>query len=85
MIEAIKPEFGDDGTFWMNFKDFKDNFRALNVCKVADWEEIRIKGEFSTKLAGSIDSLARSRFYYEIQVQSKQRVLIGIHQEDERI
>ena len=78
MIDAIKPVFGDDGDFWMSFKDFKDNFRALNVCKVSDWEEIRIKGEFTNNL-NPIDSLARSKYYYEIQIQSKQRVLIGIH------
>jgi len=32
-----------------------------------------------------MDNLAKSKYYYEIQIQSKQRVLIGIHQEDERI
>jgi calpain-15 len=67
MIKAINPVFGDDGTFWMSFNDFVQNFRALNVCKVSDWEEIRIKGEFSTKLGG-MDNLARSKYYYEIQV-----------------
>lgn len=65
MIQAIKPEFGDDGTFWMSFKDFTQNFRALNVCKVNDWEEIRVKGEYSSKIS-DLDMLARSRFYYEI-------------------
>lgn len=37
----------DDGTFWMNFKDFSENFKALNVCKVFDYQEVRIKGEFT--------------------------------------
>lgn len=27
----------DDGTFWMNFKDFTEHFKALNVCKVFDY------------------------------------------------
>lgn len=84
MKAAINPVFGDDGTFWMGFRDFSVNFRALNVCKVSDWEEVRVKGEFSTKIS-DLDSLARSKYYYEIKVASKQRVLIGIHQEDERI
>lgn len=78
MIASIKPVFGDDGTFWMSFKDFIANFRALNVCKVSDWEEVRVKGEFTSKLAES-DQNIRSRFYYEINVPQKQRVLIGIH------
>jgi hypothetical protein len=62
----------------MSFRDFVANFRALNVCKVNDWEEIRVKGEFSTKMS-DLDSLGRSRYYYEIQVAQKQRVLIGLH------
>jgi hypothetical protein len=51
MVAAIKPEFGDDGTFWMSFKDFCVHFRALNVCKVSDWEEVRVKGEFTSKIS----------------------------------
>ena len=84
MKAALKPVFGDDGTFWISFQDFQKHYRALNVCKVSDWEEIRVKGEFSSKLS-TVDNLVRSRFYYEISVPQKQRVLIGIHQEDERI
>lgn len=78
MIAALKPEFGDDGTFWMSFQDFVKNFRALNVCKVADWEEIRVKGELTTKLS-DFDCVPRSKYIYEIKVDQKQRVLIGIH------
>jgi calpain-15 len=63
MIEALKPVFGDDGTFWMSSKDFIENFRALNVCKVRDWEEVRVKGEFTTKVS-EYDKNVRSRFYY---------------------
>lgn len=51
MVASIKPEFGDDGTFWMSFKDFCVHFRALNVCKVSDWEEVRVKGEFTSKIS----------------------------------
>ena len=78
MIDAIKPQFGDDGTFWMNFKDFTAQFRALNVCKVGDWEEVRVKGEFSTSVS-EVDSNVRSRYQYELSVDQKQRVIIGIH------
>lgn len=36
MIKAIDPTLDDkDGTFWMCFADFLDNFRALNVCRVS--------------------------------------------------
>jgi calpain-15 len=67
MKTALKPEFGDDGTFWMCFKDFVENFRALNVCKVSDWDEVRVKGEFTCKLA-EFDTLVRSKYYYELNI-----------------
>ncbi len=84
MKQAINPVFGDDGTFWMGFSDFIKQFRALNVCKVSDWDEVRVKCEFTTKLS-EFDSTVRSRYFYELSVSQKQRVIIGIHQEDERI
>jgi calpain-15 len=46
-IQAINPVFGDDGTFWISFKDFIQHFRTINVCKVGDWEEVRVKGVFT--------------------------------------
>lgn len=67
MVATIKPVFGDDGTFWMSFKDFIANFKALNVCKVSDWEEVRVKGEFSSKLVET-DNTVRSKYFYEITV-----------------
>ena len=70
MIQAIKPEFGDDGTFWMSFQDFIKNFRALNVCKVSDWDEVRVKGEFTSKLS-EFDTCVRSKFFYELSVQER--------------
>lgn len=68
----------------MSFGDFSKQFRALNVCKVSDWEEVRVKGEFTTKLS-TTDTLVRSKYYYDLFVDQKQRILLGLHQEDERI
>ena len=89
MVAHIKPEFGDDGTFWMCFKDFMDHFRAINICKVSDWEEVRVKGEF-TNFSNEADAgnHVRTRYHYELSVpenEGKQRVFIGVHNEDERI
>jgi hypothetical protein len=36
----------DDGTFWMSFKDFTTNFDSLDVCRVANWDELRLRGRF---------------------------------------
>ena len=35
-----------DGTFWMSFQDFVDNFESLDVCRVRNWDEVRIRGRF---------------------------------------
>ena len=74
MINTLHPTFGNDGTFWMSFEDFVKHFRALNVCKVNDWEELRLKGEFTCNFQrnGAYDNTVRSKFYYEVLVEKKQ-------------
>jgi len=84
MKDELKPVFGDDGTFWMCYADFLKCFRNLNVCKVAEWHELRVKGEFTKGLFDS-ETQVRCKSFYELTVTSRQKVLIGIHQEDERI
>lgn len=47
MIDLVKPSLeGNDGTFWMCFSDFVANFDSLDVCRVRNWDEIRIRGRF---------------------------------------
>lgn len=36
----------EDGSFWMGLEDFTKHFEKLNVCKVRNWDEVRIKGKF---------------------------------------
>jgi len=68
IIDEVKPTFGNDGTFWMSFKDFTEHFRALNICKVGDWEELRVRGAFNNDIykKGGYDNTVKSRYYYEI-------------------
>lgn len=47
MIDLVKPNLsGDDGTFWMSFSDFVSNFDSLDVCRVRNWDEVRVRGRF---------------------------------------
>ena len=47
MKDEVQPVFNaDDGAFWMGWRDFLSYFRCLNVCKVKNWDEVRIKGKF---------------------------------------
>ena len=36
----------NDGTFWMCLKDFVSNFESLDVCRVRNWDEVRVRGRF---------------------------------------
>ncbi len=45
--ELLKPKLDeDDGTFWMSYEDFIRHFSAVNVCKVRNSNEVRMKGKF---------------------------------------
>lgn len=46
---------------------------------------MRIKGEFTSALCQDLDTQIRSKYYYELKVEKRQRLMIGLHQEDERI
>ena len=47
MIDAINPVLDDkDGSFWMCFEDFVQLFDGVNVCRVKNWQETRIRGKF---------------------------------------
>lgn len=69
-------KFGDDGDFWMCFSDFLKYFDIVNICKIAEWEEVRVKGEFTNFLdetAGqsNISRSLRSRYVYQLSVPSR--------------
>jgi hypothetical protein len=47
MIDIFKPKFDvDDGSFWMSYNDFIGNYESLDVCRVRNWDEVRIRGRF---------------------------------------
>ena len=47
IIEIIQPVFNEnDGCFWMSFKDFCKFFDSLDVCRLRNWDEARIRGRF---------------------------------------
>jgi len=88
MREEINPNLdAEDGSFWMAYKDFLACFRCVNICKVRNWNEVRIKGKFIR--VQDIDDpnieIVLSKWYYSIDLQEKTKVIIGVHQEDVRI
>lgn len=82
MIELVKPHLDEnDGTFWMSFEDFVKNFRALNVCRVKNWEEVRIKGKFIRvqDIDDSDVEVVMSKWYYSLELTEPTRIFIAIH------
>jgi len=88
MIEAFEPSFdAKDGSFWISLEDFFKNFCSITVCKVQNWNEVRLKGIFM-KLVEENDTdedFILSKFYYTFHLEEESMFEIGLHQEDERI
>jgi len=71
MIELLKPNLEDDndGSFWMSFADFVTNFRSVNVCRVKNWDELRLKGKFLRvqDKHNQSNQIVLSRWYYTVR------------------
>ena len=58
----------------MAFEDFTKYFRSLNVCRVRNWQENRIRGKF-LKIQDKNDpnfEQVISKWYYEIEVEREE-------------
>ena len=87
--DIVKPKlWNNDGLFWMCLDDFCERFSSMNVWQLRNWEEIRVRGKFL-----KVDDIngdenndnVISKFYYEVHVARKTKVIFTIHQEDQRI
>lgn len=85
MIKLINPSFENDGTFWMSFDDFIQQFERVNICKLEQFEETRFKCDFSVK-QGEFEKYcnAYSENYYEVFINEPSTLFVGIHQQDHR-
>lgn len=83
----INPSFDDyDSNIWMSFNDLINHFSTLHVCRVKNWDEVRIKGKFIRvqDLEDPSLEVVASKWFYSIELPERVRLFIGIHQEDER-
>ena len=86
--EIIGNQHEDQETsVWLSFEEFQNNFEYLNVCKIQNWQELRIKGKYVR--IQDIDNpnveIVMSKWYYAVEVQESTELIITLHQEDERI
>ena len=71
MISRVHPHLeSNDGTFWISFKDFLRYFAQLSVCKVRNWNDVRVKGKF-VKVQDVDDKnleVVLSKWYYSVEI-----------------
>ena len=54
----------------MSYKDFLSKFSGVTICKVKNWDEVRIKGKF-IKVQDVDDSnieVVMSKWYYTLEI-----------------
>lgn len=82
MIKAFNPVLDEfDGSFWMSFDDFANLFDSLDVCRVASWNELRLRGRF-IRYNDAMDAdneVVVSKWIYALEVPTKSHVVIGLH------
>ena len=71
----------------MTAREAYDYFKSLNVCRVKNWNEVRIRGKFIRvqDIDNSMLEVVMSKFYYQLDVPEPSRIFVALHQEDERI
>jgi calpain-15 len=90
--EDLKEAFGatldgEDGSFWMTFGDFTSTFFSLDVCRSQNWDEIRVRGRFIryNDVRDQNTDVVVSKWFYALEIPVKTHVIVGLHQEDQRI
>ena len=84
--KELKPNFDEEKTFWIRYEHALENFEKLYVCHLRNWEELRLKGKFVQTVHSDNPDIHHlcSRWYYLMQITEKTKVILGLHQEDER-
>lgn len=71
----------NDGAFWMSFNDFTNLFDSLDVCRVANWNELRLRGRFIryNDMMDPENEVVVSKWIYALEVPTKSHIVIGLH------
>lgn len=77
---------GSDNTLYLTYEEFLKEFSYLSVCFTKNWEEVRIRGKFIlAKEQESLQETVLSKWYYTVQIDRPTNLIIGLHQDEDRI
>ncbi len=71
-----------EDSFWITFEDFVGLFDNMDVCRVGEWDEVRLRGSFTRSQYPSKDDNFVSKSIYALEVHQKTHLIIGLHQDD---
>lgn len=65
----------------MSFQDFVANFDSLDVCRVRNWDEIRVRGRFIrfNDSENSSNEVVVSKWFYALDVPKRSHIFITLH------
>ena len=57
------------------------------MCRVSAWEELRLRGRFIRyyDINDPENEVVVSKWFYALEIPNKTHLVVGLHQEDERI
>ena len=71
----------EENEFWMSYEEAVAAFTCLNVCRVTNMHEVRMRGKFirveDFQDAGK--EMVVSKWYYSVEVGEKTRMFVGLH------
>lgn len=88
MVRHFLPDMtGEDDTIWMSLADFLRHFENVTVVKSRKWKRSALKGQFVTAVDDENPSVnhVSSRHHYEFQITGQNKVIFGVHQEDNQV
>lgn len=65
----------------MSFEDFVRNFDSIDVCRISNWDELRVRGRFIRYSDKNDDNKVEviSKWIYALEVPYKTHVVVGLH------
>ena len=70
LVEPKIKDENDGSHFWMCFEDFTTYFKAINICRIKNWEEIRSRGKFLRveDKNNDFNEIVLSRWHYQVRI-----------------